>query len=156
MPTKKTKKKPKPKPKRPTKPSKKQKKKKKPSGEVQTIKFTTLYQGPQGSPNPFNDVIQTPEDLMAAFGAAWPFANKVKFPADEVIVVALGSRPTSGYTAQITEVLYLPSTSATQPAQTEITYTEIAPTGPTNDVMTNPMHVVRLKHLDGVASFNEA
>jgi hypothetical protein len=102
-----------------------------------------------------NVVIQTPEDLMAAFGTAWPFASQVKFPADEVIVVALGSRPTPGYTAQITEVLYLPGTSTGQPGQTGISYHEIAPTGPTTDQITNPMRVIKLKHLDGVASFND-
>jgi hypothetical protein len=36
-----------------------------------------------------------------------------------------------------------------------ISNSEIAPTGPTTDQITNPMHVIKLKHLDGVASFND-
>jgi hypothetical protein len=119
------------------------------------ILFTTVYSGPGGRRSSGNGVIHTLAELNQAF-PDFPFGSMVDLNKYDLIYVALGARPTSGYKAEITEVMHITDRSGilSRPPTNEVAYREIPDRPPTRDQIVYPMHLIKLQKLYGSVSFN--
>jgi hypothetical protein len=106
------------------------------------VSFVTVAQGPMsGIEEPRHVVIRTAGEWQTVWKAHDPVATApaVDFTRAVVIGVFLGSRPTSGFTVEITAV-------KTQDALAVVEYIERrpAPGAIVAQVLTSPFHLVRL------------
>jgi hypothetical protein len=75
--------------------------------------------------------------------------QNVDFDKGEVIFVALGARPTNGYMVQIQQIIYLTDRGPKFSGPlTTVDYSEYRTAG-LSDVETYPLHVIKLRRLEG-------
>jgi hypothetical protein len=131
------------------------------------IIFTTVFQAGEGPAKAENGVIRTNADLRKFLRNLANLTNpadvtaslesKVDFEKEQLIFVALGERK-SGGEAQINAVTYLTDGGKGLPPLTEVSYRELAIHGTVTDPdeqSTYPMHIIKLKKLDGETTFNK-
>lgn len=75
----------------------------------------------------------------------------IDFSKQQLIVVALGDKSTSGYDVRITSVMYLTDRLQSRPPLAMINYTNTEKGGPP-DQQYRPIHVVSTRRLEGVGS----
>jgi hypothetical protein len=119
--------------------------------DYERVPFTTLYQGSRGPAKPISAVVHSKSDLLSN----WPeiaqtgiSPDEVNFDSEEVVVVGLGQRPDNGYMVQVEDVLYFTDRGKGREPLTDVLYGEYRTTGRL-DVLTHPVHVVRLRKLSG-------
>jgi hypothetical protein len=119
--------------------------------------FTTVFQANEGSKDAQNGVIRSDGELRKALRSlVGALASKVSFGNEQLIFVALGRRD-SGHEAQITSVMYVTDRGGLPPL-TEVSYKEITPMLPAFEQdaePTYPIHVIKVKKLDGETTFNK-
>jgi hypothetical protein len=111
------------------------------------VSFQNVYQGNNGPNTAKTGVIRSAADLAAQLpGVSLPSIN---FGSEEVIYVGLGARPDNSHMVEITQVLYLTDRGPKFSGPlTMVDYSEYATPG-RSDVETYPLHVIKLKKLDG-------
>lgn len=119
--------------------------------EYERIAFAEVYHtATQGPDKPLQAVIRDQAELQKLLpGMALP---SVDFNTQQLIVVALGDKPTSGYDVRITSVMYLTDRLQGRPALTMIAYTDTEKGGPF-DQQYRPIHVVSTRQLEGEVEF---
>ena len=122
--------------------------------DFREVPFTTIFQASQGLKETKNGVIHSAQDLKATLPFL-PSDTKVDFSKEEVIFVALGERPTGGFEAEISGIMYFWDRLKKLPNLADVTYQEQKPSGPVADVVTFPMHVVKCEKLDGDVTFTD-
>jgi hypothetical protein len=128
------------------------------------IKFETIYQGAEGPRNAVHAVIQSQKQLDATLPNSAQLGIKpgtIDFKEQQLIIVGLGERPTTGYKAVIEAVTYFtdrnegPEAHKNLPSLTVVTYTEFKPGGISGDMVTYPAHIIKTQNLTGAVQFNE-
>jgi hypothetical protein len=115
------------------------------------IPFEGLYQGTRGCVKPTAAVVRSKNDLVANLpniAQTGIDPDKIDFENEEVIIVGLGERPDNGYMVQIDEILYFTDRMKGRGPLTSVSYSEHRTTGRL-DLLTYPVHVVKLRKLDG-------
>jgi|SRR5450432_453748 hypothetical protein len=124
--------------------------------------FTTVFQADDGPKNAQNGVIRSKAELRKALRLqALSIEDKVDFEKEQLIFLALGECR-SGHEAQINSVTFLTDRGRGLPSLTEVSYWEITVPGAIAEAEadpdlqpTYPMHVIKLKKLDGETTFNK-
>jgi hypothetical protein len=124
------------------------------------IPFTTVFQADDGLKNAQSGVIRTATELQSVLPHQSSYlADKVNFEKEQLIFVALGERPVGMFEAQINSVLYLTDRGNGLPALTEVSYKETTTTSsivdPYMEQAVYPMHVIKLRKVDGQTTFNK-
>ena len=96
-------------------------------------------------------VIHNSDDLALSFGNNNP--PKLDFANEEAVIVALGEKPTNGFSVEITAITYITDRGENLPGLLSVTYV-VKSAKQTSDVITRPLHVVKLKKLEGDVEFN--
>jgi hypothetical protein len=125
----------------------------------ETIPFTNLYQGPNGPTNGTQAVIHSANQLLGILPSAGKDMidpSKINFDQGEVVLVGLGERKDSSAKVEIQSIVYLTDRGNNLPALTLINYREIMVGGVILDVLSHPVHVVKLKKLVGAVQFSSA
>jgi hypothetical protein len=116
-----------------------------------TISFTTIAEGNAGPTEAVQEAVHSARELARVFGNSTPPA--LDFSKEQAIVVALGEKPTSGFSVQITSIVYFTDRGGDLPPLLSVTYA--TKTGNRrSDVMTRPFHAVRLEMLAGDVEFS--
>jgi hypothetical protein len=120
--------------------------------EYERIEFSEVYHNAtQGPDKPVQAVIREQQELQKLLpGVPGP---SIDFSKQQLIVVALGEKPTSGYDVRITSVMYLTDRLQGRPPLTMIAYTD-SEKGGASDRQSRPVHVVSTRRLEGEAEFN--
>jgi hypothetical protein len=124
------------------------------------ISFVTVFQADDGLKNAQSGVIRTSTELQSILPRQSSYlADKVNFEKEQLIFVALGERTVGMFEAQINSVLYLTDRGNGLPALTEVSYRETTTRGAVVDSYMKqavyPMHVIKLRKLDGQTTFNK-
>ena len=111
------------------------------------VPFVTLYQGNRGPKTAKTGVLRSPSDVNSQLpGLDLP---NIDFDREELIFVGLGTRPGNGYKVEISQIMYLTDRGPKFDGPlTSVSYGEYGARGQL-DVETYPLHVVKLKKLDG-------
>jgi hypothetical protein len=123
------------------------------------MKFTILYQGPNGPKNATHAVVHSANqllDILPNAGQDQIDPGKINFAQEEVVIVGLGERKDSSAKVEIQSIVYLTDRGNNLPSLTLINYREILVGGVILDVLTHPVHVVKLQKLDGAVQFTAA
>jgi hypothetical protein len=116
------------------------------------VPFETIYQGNRGPKTAKNGVIRSASDLASQLPGF--DVGEIDFDKEEVIFVGLGARPGNGYMVQISEVLYLTDRGPKFDGPLSVvSYSEYGTAGQL-DVETYPLHVIKLRKLDGETQFS--
>jgi hypothetical protein len=119
------------------------------------VAFITLYQGPRGLKARTTEVLHSQEEMDKAFaGLDVTLSAKVDFSSEDVTVVALGQRATTGYAVEITGIICVTDRLNNLPNETLISYHECKPSWEAAEIPTSPMHVVKSAKIKAVVSFN--
>jgi len=119
--------------------------------DYSTISFTTIGDGNAGPKGPVQEAVHSAEELARVFGSGTPPA--LDFSKEQAIMVALGEKPTSGFSVRITSIVYFTDRGGDLPPLLSVTYA--TKTGNRrSDVMTHPFHAVRLEKRAGDVEFN--
>jgi hypothetical protein len=124
------------------------------------IPFVTVFQADDGLKTAQSGVIRTKTELQSILPRQSSYlAAKVDFEKEQLIFVALGECK-SGGEARIDTVMFLSDRGNGLPSLTEVGYKEVTPHGaaavdPDAAQAAFPMHVIKLKKLDGETSFNK-
>src|ERR1700719_508996 len=119
--------------------------------DFSVISFTTIGEGNAGPTEPVQEAVHSAEELARVFGNGVPPA--LDFSKEQAIVVALGEKPTSGFSVRITSIVYFTDRGGDLPPLLSVTYA--TKTGSRrSDVMTRPFHAVKLEKLAGQVEFN--
>lgn len=117
----------------------------------QVVEFSDVYHsGTQGPDEPVQAVIRDQEQLRKLLPDI--LVPPVDFKEKQVIVVALGRRPTDGYDVRITSVMYITDRLQGRPPLTMIGYTD-SEKGGLSDMVSKPIHIVSTRPLDGEIEF---
>ena len=124
------------------------------------IPFATVFQADDGLKNVQSGVIRTTTELQSILPRQSSYlVDQVNFENEQLIFVALGERALGMFEAQINSVLYLADRGNGLPALTEVSYKEIttpaAIVHPYMEQGAYPMHVIKLRKLDGQTTFNK-
>jgi hypothetical protein len=123
------------------------------------IPFATVFQADDGLKNVQSGVIRTTTELQSILPRQSSYlADIVNFKKEQLIFVALGERTLGMFEAQINSVLYLSDRGNGLPALAEVSYKEITTPGAiVHPYMEQayPMHVIKLRKLDGQTTFNK-
>lgn len=112
------------------------------------VPFETVYQSNKGPKAARTGVVRSASEFSSQFPGL--DASSIDFGIDEVIFVALGAKPTNGYMVQISQVLYFTDRGPKFAGPlTVVDYSEYRTTGQ-SDVESYPLHVIKLRKLDGV------
>lgn len=104
-----------------------------------------------GPHKPVQAVIRDQQELQTLLpGVPVP---SVDFVDKQLILVALGDKPTSGYDVHITSVMYLTDRLQGRPPLTMVNYSDTEKAGP-SDRQSRPIHVVSTRRLAGEVEFN--
>lgn len=116
------------------------------------VEFSEVYHSAtQGPQKPVQAVIRDQEELQKLLpGIALP---AVDFADKQLIAVALGDKPTSGYDVRITSVMYLTDRLQGRPPITMVNYSD-AEKGGASDRQSGPIHVVSTRRLEGEVEFD--
>ncbi len=111
------------------------------------VPFETIYQGNRGPKIAKTGVLRSTSDLASQLP---DFAlHNVDFEREEVIFVGLAARPGNGYMVQINQILYLTDRGPKfNGPLTVVDYREYVTAGQ-SDVETYPLHVIKLRKLEG-------
>jgi hypothetical protein len=120
--------------------------------DYERIEFSEVYHSAtQGPHKPVQAVIRDQQELQKLLpGVKVP---SVDFGGKQLIVVALGEKPTSGYDVRITSVMYLTDRLQGRPPLTMVDYSDTEKGGP-SDRQSRPIHVVSTRRLEGAVEFN--
>lgn len=120
--------------------------------DYERIEFSEVYHSAtQGPHKPVQAVIRDQQELQKLLpGVKVP---SVDFGDKQLIVVALGEKPTSGYDVRITSVMYLTDRLQGRPPLTMVDYSDTEKGAP-SDPQSRPIHVVSTRWLDGAVEFN--
>lgn len=121
------------------------------------IPFQTLYQGTRGPKKLTTAVAHSKSELLETLPGISETgidADNINFDNDEVIIAGLGERTGNGYLVQIDQVLYFTDRLKGQGPLTSVFYGEHRTTGLSN-VLTYPVHIVKLRRLVGEVQFNQ-
>lgn len=111
------------------------------------IPFVTLYQGNRGPKTAKSGVLRSPSDLDSQLPGL--DLNNIDFDREEVIFIGVGAKPGNGYMVEISQIMYLTDRGPKFDGPlTLVSYSEYGTRGQL-DVETYPLHVVKLKKLDG-------
>jgi hypothetical protein len=120
--------------------------------EYERIEFSEVYHSEtQGPHNPVQAVIRDQQELQKLLPGL-PVAS-VDFSKQQLIVVALGDKPTSGYDVRITSVMYLTDRLQGRPPLTMVNYRDTEKGG-ASDRQSRPIHVVSARRLEGEVEFD--
>ncbi len=124
------------------------------------VPFSTVFQADDGLKNAQSGVIRTTAELQSMLPRQSSYlADRVSLEKEQLIFVALGERPVGMFEAQINSVLYLTDRGNGLPALTEVSYRETTTTSsivdPYIEETVYPMHVIKLRKLDGQTTFNK-
>jgi hypothetical protein len=124
------------------------------------VPFLTVFQADDGLKKAPSGVIRTTTELQSILPRQSSYlADKVNFEKEQLIFVALGERTAGMFETQINSVLYLTDRGSGLPALTEVSYRETTTRGavvdPYMEQAVYPMHVIKLKKLDGQTTFNK-
>src|ERR1041384_5489724 len=114
------------------------------------LRFKTLLRDAQGPLAPVREVLHTQEELdeyLASRQGKPEPGQKVAFPEEKAVAVALGARPHGGYSVEIIAVVQ--ETGGFVGVQHHVLYPEHVPTGVATDMVSYPHHVIRLRGLSG-------
>lgn len=117
------------------------------------ISFTTLYQGGEGPRQAIHAVLHSQAQFDAVFQGFPASPAELNFEKNQVLVVADGPRPTTGYVVSIDAVLYLVDRMEDRPPLLLIAYSESKQGPATGDVVTYPVHVVVTEKLTASVEF---
>lgn len=120
--------------------------------EYERIPFADVYHSAtQGPGKPVQAVIRNQQELQKLLpGLPLP---AIDFSQEQLIAVALGDKPTSGYDVRIVNVMYLTDRLQGRPPLTMVTYADTEKGGP-SDLQCRPVHIVSTRRLEGAAEFN--
>jgi hypothetical protein len=129
-------------------------------GSPQNIVFATVLQADDGPENAQNGVIRGKGELRRLLRRLAPLlAGSLDFDKGQLIFVALGRCESGGREAQITAVVYFTDRGNGLPPLAEIWYREnsidLLVAKPDIVKPTCPIHVIKLKKLDGETIFNK-
>jgi hypothetical protein len=111
------------------------------------VSFETVYQGNRGPKTAKAGVLRSTSDLASQLPGF--DLHDVDFEREEAIFVALGARPGNGHLVQIEQILYLTDRGPKfNGPLTLVSYSEYGTAGQL-DVETYPLHVVKLRTLEG-------
>src|SRR5437870_161233 len=115
--------------------------------EYERIEFSEVYHSvTQGPHKPVQAVIRDQQELQKLLpDIAVPL---VDFGVKQLIVVALGDKPTSGYDVRITSVMYLTDRLQGRPPLTMVNYSDTEKGGP-SDRQSSPIYLVSTRRLEG-------
>ncbi|MBA3916299.1 MAG: hypothetical protein H0X25_21125 [Acidobacteriales bacterium] len=121
--------------------------------DYERIEFEEVYHSAtQGPDKPVEALIRTEDELRKILpGVALP---SVDFSEKQLIAVALGHKPTSGYDVRITSVMYFTDRLQGLPPLTSVSYTDTEKGGPLDQVC-RPIHVVSTRRLEGEIEFDK-
>jgi hypothetical protein len=116
------------------------------------VEFSEVYHSEtQGPHKPVQAVIRDEDGLRKILpGVSLP---SVDFGKQQLIVVALGDMPTSGYDIRITSVMYLTDRLQGRPPLTMVNYSDTEKGG-ASDRQSRPIHVVSTRRLEGEVEFD--
>jgi hypothetical protein len=119
------------------------------------VAFTTLYQGPRGLKIRTTEILHSREEMDKAFADLdFTLSAKVDFSSEDVTVVALGQRDTTGYAVEITGIIYVSDRPNSLSNETLISYHERKPSWEAAELPTFPMHVVKSAKIRAVVNFS--
>ncbi len=119
------------------------------------VEFVTVFDSAQGLKTKENGVIKSQKELDATFGElAFSFSSKTDFATHEIVFVALGMRPTSGYKVAIKSIVHLSDVGKGYSESTEVSYAESTEGNTHLDVLTFPTHAVAILIQEGNFNFN--
>jgi hypothetical protein len=126
------------------------------------VLFSTVFQADDGPTVGKNGVIRNKTELQKALPHhALILTSSVDFETEQLIFVALGLRDGGGRDAQINAVSYLGDRDSGLPSLTQVSYREninclSGAGGAENSNPTCPMHVTKMKKLDGETVFDKS
>lgn len=121
--------------------------------EWERVPFETVFQGSRrtGPNRTETAVVHSSSDLSSKLpNITLP---PVDFNTEELILVQLGKRLDNGYLVQIDEILYFTDRLEGRGPLTVVHYSEHRTPG-RSDVLSYPLHVVKLRKLDGDTEFD--
>jgi hypothetical protein len=120
--------------------------------DYERIEFSEVYHSvTQGPHKPVQAVIRDQEELQKLLpGIPVP---AVDFADYQLIVIAIGDKPTSGYDVRIMSVMYLTDRLQGRPPLIMVNYRDTEKSGPL-DRQSRPIHVIRTRRLEGDVEFN--
>jgi hypothetical protein len=110
----------------------------------QDLPFTTITKSGFGHTTADRKTITTEQDYKAWFGGTAPATPAVDFTNEDVLAVAMGQEPSTGYAIEITRVEYMTTGITGGMAFVHIQETKPAPGSIVGWVVTSPTHVVKL------------
>src|SRR5258708_6359907 len=111
----------------------------------QDLPFTTVAQsGLSGHTTAETKVITTNQDYQAWFIGGAPTSPTVDFANEDVLAVAMGQEPSTGYAIEITRVEYMNFGITGGTAFVHVKETKPAPGAIVGFIVTSPSHVVKL------------
>ena len=120
--------------------------------EYERIEFSEVYHSAtQGPHKAVQAVIRDQQESQKLLpGVPVP---SVDFADRQLIVVAPGEKPTSGYDVRITSVMYLTDRLQGRPPLTMVNYRDTEKGG-ASDRQSRPIHVVSTRRLEGEVEFD--
>src|SRR5207245_5746591 len=126
-----------------------------PARAARAIAVETISEGPaSGLDRPMRSVIRSAAQLAALWKQharmeePAPKAPPVDFSREAVVVVALGRKPSAGYTVKVTRIEQLPDETLVHVRQTRP-----SPDAVTAQMITHPHHMVRIPRPRGAVRF---
>lgn len=123
----------------------------------ETIDFKTVYNGPDGPKNATYARVSSADDLRKLLPNPLPAdvdLSSIDWSNQDAIVVGLGQRPTSGFRVEVTRVYWVNDTLKNPSELTVVDYHESKPSGSATDVLTFPVHIIRLRKLPGGVQYD--
>jgi hypothetical protein len=119
--------------------------------DYERVEFSEVYHSAtQGPHKPLQAILRDAEDLRKALPDG-PVPS-VDFSKEQLIVVALGDKPTTGYDVRITSVMYFTDRLKNRPPLTMVSYSDQEKAGP-SDLRCRPIQVVSTRRLEGDVEF---
>jgi hypothetical protein len=118
--------------------------------DYSVISFTTIGEGNAGPKQAVQGAVHSAEELARVFSSGTPPA--VDFSKEQAVVVALGEKPTSGFSVRITSIVYFTDRGGDLPPLLSVTYA-MKSGKQSSDVMTRPFHAVKVEKLEGEVEF---
>ena len=114
----------------------------------ESVPFTTIIKSSHGGPDESKQIeIVSEKEYKDFFKGNPPPIPKVDFNKEQVLAVSMGTKPTSGFSVEIVNIIHM--TGGITGGFTFVHYVERSPTGPVLEVLTHPFHVVKCRQLVG-------
>ena len=118
---------------------------------AENISFMTLCQGQNGPDEAINSRFVSEQQLQSIMPNLQQLLDRgitIDWTKEDIIIVALGKKPTSGWKVEIRQVLRLEDAGPGHPDVANVYYRETKPSAASNDVITSPAHAIKIQKLD--------